>query len=179
MCVRAYLLLSVKVDRMLGIVAVRGGSDQRWARWARTSLLGLAAVVFTASVTSCSTVPSPVPKPPAEFAFSRVKSAPGCYRSAVLPAPRKAVDGLRDYYESLGFDGIPAAGPGWIRDNQRCGFVRHQLVPPRRPNAYGWVGSFIPGWGDLSGISAWVVPADAHPARIYLAISECSGCNLP
>jgi hypothetical protein len=149
------------------------------AGWVRKSVLGLSVTVFTASVTSCSSVPNSVPNPPAEFGFARVKGAPGCYKSAVLPEPRKAVDRLRDYYMSHGFGGIPSAGPGWIRHIERCGFVRHQLVPPRRSNAYGWVGSFSPGFGDLSAISAWVVPANAHPARIYLAIFECSGCNLP
>ncbi len=156
-----------------------GGSERRGASWARKSLLGLTVTLFTTSVTSCSSVPNPVPRPPAQLGFTRVKGAPGCYKSAVLPEPRSAVDSLRSYYELHGFDDIPSAGPGWIRQNERCRFVRHQLVPPQRPNAYGWVGTFDPGFADLSGISAWVVPANAHPARIYLAILECSGCNLP
>ena len=65
------------------------------------------------------------------------------------------LDSLRDYYESHGFDRLRLD-----QTNGRCGFGRHQLVPPRRPNAYGWVGTFSPGFGDLSGISAWVVPAN-------------------
>lgn len=156
-----------------------GGGKPRGARSARRSVLGLTVAVFTAGVTSCSSVPNSVPNPPAEFGFTPVKGVPGCYKSTVLPEPRKAVDSLRDYYELHGSGGIPSAGQGWIRHNERCGFVRHQLVPPRRPNAYGWAGTFDSGFGDLSRISAWVVPADAHAARIYLAIFECSGCNLP
>lgn len=172
--------MSAGLEAHAGIIVVTvGGGERRGANWVRKSLLGLTVTVITASVASCSSVPTSVPKPPAGLGFAPVKGAPGCYKSAVLPEPRKAVDGLRDYYESHGFGGIPAAGPGWIRHNERCGFVRHQLVPPRRPNAYGWVGSFSPGTGDLSSISAWVVPANAHPARIYLAVFECSGCNLP
>jgi hypothetical protein len=176
----AFLFLCAGLDAHAGIkVTALGGSERRGAPWARKSLLCLTVTVFTASIASCSSVPNSVPKPPAEFGFTRVRGAPGCYKSAVLAEPRKAIDSLRDYYELHGFGGIPSAGLGWIRHNERCGFVRHELVPPRRPNAYGWVGTFDPAFGDLSGISAWVVPENAHPARIYLAIFECSGCNLP
>jgi hypothetical protein len=76
------------------------------------------------------------------------------------------------------FSAFDAAPFNDIDVTRRCGFVRHQLVPPRRPNAYGWVGTFDPGFGDLSGISAWVVPKRT-PSQGLSRNLRVFGSNLP
>lgn len=162
--------------------------------WGKQSLLRLTVAILAATVTACGSSSSSVQtfkgrdfgdisvqRPPADFGFMRVRAAQGhCYQSAVVSDPGQAVDRLRDYYLAHGFGGIPAAGPSLAKD--QCEFRRHpeQMVPPRRPNAYGWQGNFSPGLGDLLTINAWVVPVHpSGPARIFLAVWPCVGCNLP
>lgn len=75
------------------------------------------------------------------------------------------------------FSAFDAAPFNDIDVTRRCGFVRHQLVPPRRPNAYGWVGPSILDLETCLGSRPGSF-LNAHPARVYLAIFECSGVTF-